>query len=178
MILQLLAIATGLAVGWIKKGNLSAITNLKLRWLWILPISYVVQIVSMNYLHGNLYKWMLVISYILLLTFCLGNLSVPGIWWTFAGTTANFLVMSSNNLRMPAYMPPIEQLSKKMAILLQNGEYGKSVAMGPNTHLNFLGDIFFLKIQPPTLVSIGDILFAIGIVLLIQHAMQVRKEVL
>lgn len=178
MILQLLAIVTGLAVGWIKKGHLLAITNLKLRWLWVLPVSYVVQIVSINYLHENIYKWMLVISYILLLTFSLRNVSVPGISWTAAGTAANFLVMSSNNLRMPAYMPPIYQLSERMAVLLQKGEYGKSIAMGPNTHLNFLGDIFFLRLQPPTLVSIGDILFAIGIVMLLQHAMQVRKEVL
>lgn len=178
MILQLIAIATGLAVGWIKKGSLWAITNLKLRWLWILPVSYVVQIVSINYLHGNIYKWMLVISYILLLAFCLRNVSVPGVWWTFAGTASNFLVMSFNNLRMPAYMPPIYQLSERMAVLLNNGDYGKSIAMGQNTHLNFLGDIFFLKLQPPTLVSIGDILFAIGIVVLLQHAMQVRKEVL
>lgn len=178
MILQLLAIATGLTVGWFKKGNLVALTNLRLKWLWVLPISYIVQILSINYLHGSIYKWMLVLSYILLLTFCVRNLSVPGVWWTFAGTTANFLVMSSNNLRMPAYMPPIEQLSKKMAVLLKNGDYGKSIAMGPNTHLNFLGDIFFLKLQPPTLVSVGDILFAIGIMLLIQHAMQLGREVL
>ena len=49
--------------------------------------------------------------------------------------------------------------------------------MGTTTNLNFLGDIFFLRVQPPTLVSIGDILFAIGVVILIQNAMQEKKEV-
>ncbi|OFW80749.1 MAG: hypothetical protein A2201_09920 [Alicyclobacillus sp. RIFOXYA1_FULL_53_8] len=152
-------------------------TNVKFNWLLLLIPAYILQVASINYLHGNLYKWMLVTSYLLLVVFCIRNLRVPGIWWTFAGTASNFLVMSTNGLRMPAYMPPVFSFSKHTALLLQSGQFGKSVAMGTTTNLNFLGDIFFLRVQPPTLVSIGDILFAIGVVILIQNAMQEKKEV-
>lgn len=177
MPLQIFAIATGLVVGWIRNGSLWSLTNAEFNWLLLLPPAYILQVASINYLHGDIYKWMLVISYLLLVAFCIRNLRVPGVWWTFAGTASNFLVMSTNGLRMPAYMPPVYSFSKHTALLLQNGQFGKSVAMGTSTSLNFLGDIFFLKVQPPTLVSLGDILFAIGIVILIQHAMQGNKEV-
>jgi len=161
----------------VKKGSVWALTSLKFKWLWILPVAYMLQVVSMNYLHGGIYRWMLVVSYLMLIAFCIRNLSVPGVWWTMTGAAANFLVMLVNGLRMPAYMPPIYSLSKKMADLLVSGHFGKSIAMNQTTHLNFLGDIFFLRIQPPTLVSVGDILFAIGLVILIQNAMQGKREV-
>lgn len=178
MPLQLFAIAAGLIIGWMRKGSLLSLINIKLKWLWMLPIAYLLQLISINFLHGSIYRLMLVTSYLLLVTFCVGNLRVAGIWWTLAGTSANFLVMSVNGLRMPAYMPPVYQFNQHLADLLQRGEVGKSVAMSDMTHLNFLGDIFFLRIQPPTLVSLGDLLFAIGIAVLLQYAMREKREAL
>lgn len=174
---QLAAIVIGLIVGWIRKGSIWSLTNLRLKWLWTLPVAYLLQIISINYLNGSIYQLMLVVSYLILIIFSVRNLIVPGVVWALAGTVANFLVMAINGLRMPAYMEPIKALSPQMVTLLQHGQYGKSIAMGQSTHLNFLGDIFFVKIQPPALVSIGDILFSIGIAVLIQHAMRVGRGI-
>jgi len=173
---QLAAIVIGLIVGWLRKGSLWSLTNIRLKWLWTLPVAYVLQITSINYLNGNIYQLFLVLSYLLLIVFSVRNLPVPGVTWALAGTVANFLVMVVNGLRMPAYLAPIRVLNPQLVTMLQRGQYGKSVAMGSSTHLNFLGDIFFVKIQPPVLVSIGDILFSIGIAILIQHAMRVGRE--
>lgn len=173
---QLAAIVIGLFVGWARKGSIWSLTFIRLKWLWVLPVAYALQIISINYLHGGVYQASLVASYLLLIAFCVRNFTVPGVAWTLAGTVANFLVMSVNGLRMPAYMSAVRAISPRMATLLQNAEFGKSVAMGSDTHLNFLGDIFFMKTQPPMLVSVGDILFAIGIAVLVQHAMRVGRE--
>ncbi|MBX5436713.1 MAG: DUF5317 family protein, partial [Alicyclobacillaceae bacterium] len=44
-----------------------------------------------------------------------------------------------------------------------------------HTHLNFLGDIFPITIWPQSIISIGDIVFSIGLVILIQYAMRSGK---
>jgi hypothetical protein len=79
--------------------------------------------------------------------------------------------MAANGLRMPAYIPAVRHFNPSVVPSLIRGEYGKSIAMGNNTHLNFLGDIFTFDIGYVTLISIGDVLFAIGLVIFIQHAM-------
>jgi hypothetical protein len=172
---QVLVILTGLVVGWGRKGSLWSITQIRLKMIWLLPISYILQHFSIAYLNGAMYEVVIVFSYVSLLFFCAGNLKVPGLLWTFAGTAANFVVMSVNGLRMPAYKDAVEHMAPKLIPLLIKGDYSKSVLMSSNTHLNFLGDIFSFEIRPESLISIGDILFAIGLVILIQYAMRLER---
>jgi hypothetical protein len=169
---HVLVLLAGLLVGWFKKGSIWNITNIRLRLLWILPVAYLIQHVSITYLSGSMYELAIVASYLALLMFCLLNWKVPGLIWAAGGTLSNFLVMLVNGLRMPAYIPAVQQMDSKLVPLLEKGEFGKSIAMSSSTHLNFLGDIFYVHVQPPSLVSIGDILFAIGLIILIQHAMR------
>lgn len=176
MVFQIFAIIAGLSIGWLRRGSIWYLTNLSLKWVWGLPVAYIFQYISIRYFRSSIYEISIILSYVLLLAFCFRNLRVFGVAWTAAGTLSNFLVMAANGFRMPAYLPPIEQIDKHLVLLLRLGQVGKSVAMTKDTNLNFLGDIFFLKIQPPTLISIGDILFAIGLAILIQAAMQPRKE--
>lgn len=76
---------------------------------------------------------------------------------------------------MPAYVPAVKAMAPNILPLVVKGEYGKSIAMSSTTHLNFLGDIFYFQIQPASLISVGDIIFAIGLVVLIQHAMRLKR---
>ncbi len=177
MAFQACVVLTGLIIGWLRKGSLWAIPNVRLRALRILPVAYGLQHVSIAYLNGLAYELVLVLSYCVLLVFCLINVRVPGLLWAGVGTAANFLVMLVNGLRMPAYVPAVQHMAPSYVPLLLSGHYGKSVAMSSTTHLNFLGDIFSFAIQPVSLISVGDILFAIGLVLLIQHAMRAEKGV-
>jgi len=172
---QILVLLIGLVVGWVRKGSLWSIPGIRLRGIWLLPVPYVLQHVSIAYLTGTLYEVTIVLSYLSILLFCLVNLKVPGLLWAMGGTASNFLIMLTNGLRMPAYMPPIEQMEPKMAALLEAGRVGKSIAMSSGTHLNFLGDIFLINLRPASLVSIGDILFSIGLVVLLQHAMTMER---
>lgn len=167
----MLVIFAGIIIGWIRKGSLLSLTNIRLKGLWILPVAYLAEHVSVVALHGITYELTIVCSYVALLAFCLLNLRVQGVVWTTVGTAANFLVMVVNGLRMPAYMPAVKQLDPTLIPRLLAGNYGKSIAMSATTHLNFLGDIFPFYIKPASLISIGDILFAIGFLILVQHAM-------
>lgn len=168
----MLVILTGLAVGWIRKGRILSMPFMKLKLIWLLFVAYVLQHISIAWLHGTAYEVVLVVSYLSILGFCVVNWRIPGVIWNLVGTAANFLVMVVNGLRMPAYVPAARALDPALIPALMRGQYGKSVAMSTHTNLNFLGDIFSFAIKPASLISVGDILFAIGLVILIQHAMR------
>jgi len=173
---EILIILAGLVVGWFKKGSLWNMANLRLRVLWMLPVPYVLQHMSIFYLTGRAYEVVLITSYVLLTLFCLFNLNVPGVVWAMAGTLANFVALAANGLRMPAYLPAVRAMAPQIIPALDAGTYGKSITMTAHTHLNFLGDIFGFNIWPPSLLSIGDILFSIGLIVLIQYAMRIQNE--
>lgn len=172
-----LVIAAGLLVGWMRKGSLWSITSVKFRLIWLLPVAYILEYISMHYLQGITYEICVLLSYIGLVVFCILNNKIAGIRWALVGTVANFLVMSLNGLRMPAYLPAVKAMAPQTVPALIHGDYLKSIAMTAHTHLNFLADIFNVSILTPNLVSIGDLLFSLGIILFLQHAMRSSTEV-
>lgn len=176
MAFQALTIIVALLIGWIRRGSLWSIGRLKVRVWWILPIAYVLQHISVFYLTGTAYRLVIVLSYIVMLGFCTLNLRLPGVWWALVGTGANFVALLVNGLRMPAYMPTVRVMAPQIIPMLKAGTYGKSIAMSSTTHLNFLGDIFGFNVRPASLLSIGDILFSIGLVIIIQYAMRIKDE--
>ncbi len=149
---------------------------LTLKIWWILPIAYLLQHISIAYLSGTAYEIMIVLSYALMITFCSVNVKSSGMTWALAGTLANLLALSVNRLRMPAYVPSVRLMAPQLVGALQAGTYGKSIAMTSSTHLNFLGDIFAFNVYPQSLLSIGDILFSIGLIILIQSAMRASEQ--
>lgn len=176
MAFQALVIIAGLVAGWVRKGSIWAITEIRLKWIWVLPVAYVLQHISITYLNGIVYQVVLILSYLSLMLFCAVNVRTPGVVWTLVGTCLNFVVMLANHLRMPAYLPTVKAMDPAAVSLLLHGEYGKSIAMTAATHLNFLGDIFYFEVQPASLISIGDIVFSVGLVILIQYAMRLKRS--
>ena len=168
-------ILAGLIIGWVRKGSLWSITSLRLRILWVLPVAYLLQHVSIDYLHGLAYEILIILSYVGMLIFGILNIRVPGIVWALGGTASNFLVMLANGLRMPAYMAIIKAQDPKLAALVEAGKVGKSTAMGNGTHLAFLGDIIHFRVWPQSMVSVGDVLFGIGLAILIQYGMTLAR---
>lgn len=172
MAFQLLAIVVALLVGWVRGGRLGNLARVRLRHVWVLPVAYLLQYLSIYHLRGLAYEVLVVLSYACLIAFCVRNLDSKGIIWALLGISANFIVMMANHLRMPAYVPAVEAYAPGLVPELQDGAIGKSVAMSTNTHLNFLGDIFTVQLGVPTLVSIGDLMFSVGLFLFIVAAMR------
>lgn len=173
---EILVVLAGLTVGWLRKGSLWNVTSVRLRFVWLLPVAYLLQHFSIYDMRGVDYQISIVLSYIGLIVFCVLNLRTPGLKWALTGTMANFLVMLANGLRMPAYLPIIRAVNPKLIPLLIEGKVGKSIAMTSHTHLNFLGDIFPFRVWPESMISIGDVLFGIGFILIIQHAMMPSRR--
>ena len=176
MSVLIITLLIGLIIGWIRGGSIWSFRSLPLKSIWLLPLSYILQYISIYFLHGLYYQVVILISFLTLFYFCYVNHKIGGIKWAFIGTALNFLVMVSNSLRMPAYMPAVNQLNPKAVSLMEHGQIGKSIAMTSHTHLNFLGDIFLFNIQPSALMSVGDILFSVGLIILIQFAMRIERE--
>lgn len=172
----ILPLIIGCLIGFVRGGSIWSVTQLKLKKIWILPLAYFIQYISIYYFEGLRYELFEVISYAVLVGFCIMNVKVEGIKIVATGIIANFVVMTVNHLRMPAYLPAVNQIEPTAVPLLEMGKIGKSIAMTPHTHLNFLGDIFTFSLGRGSLISIGDILFGIGIAIVIQHAMCLERK--
>jgi hypothetical protein len=170
-----LPLVAGCLIGFIKRGSIWNLSLLKLKWIWVVPIAYVIQYASIYFLQGPDYEVFILMSYLTLILFCFRNRLVPGVKITLIGIFLNLLVLAVNHLRMPAYLPAARILDPNSVEHLKEGLIGKSIAMTNDTHLNFLGDIFTIHIGRGSLVSIGDILIGIGIMVLIQYAMCIER---
>lgn len=171
MAVETLVIISGLIAGWARKGSIWAITGINMRYLWVLPFAYILQNISIYHMHGDSYKTCIIVSYVLLLSFCTINRKFPGVYWAILGTFLNFLELLFNGLRMPALVSAVKQIGPQVLPHLLSGTYGKSIAMTSHTHLPFLGDIFSFRVPPMSIISVGDILFSVGLIMIIQHAM-------
>ncbi|WP_258112558.1 DUF5317 domain-containing protein [Alicyclobacillus sp. SP_1] len=166
-----LSVICGLVIGFFRRGSFASLSTIRLRMLWMVILSYVLQFVSIHVGNHAFYGVLMILSYTTLILFCVLNIKQPGVWMACVGTALNFLEMSANGLRMPAYLPAVRSVNRTLAAELLRGNYGKSVVMTKSTFLPFLGDIIPIHIYPQSVVSIGDCLFSIGIIVFIVYSM-------
>ncbi|MGY4707941.1 diguanylate cyclase [Candidatus Bipolaricaulota sp. J31] len=164
--------AAGLVIGLLRGGRISRLAELRLRGTWLVFLALVIQVlifpwgdrdalieVGVQYLH--------VISYLPLLGFVYLNRRYWEILLMGLGMALNLVVIVANGGYMPVSPFALEQAGEsQLARYLQEHRVsGNVVVMGPDTRLNFLGDVLFL---PPTIpfaaaFSIGDLLLGLGI---------------
>ncbi|RIV18807.1 hypothetical protein D2Q93_13685 [Alicyclobacillaceae bacterium I2511] len=172
MVVVTIGLLLGLVVGWIRKGSFWALGNLSMRGLWLVALAFFLQSLAIHSLHGTAYILVLSAGYVGMMGFAGLNLHTAGIPWMATGTVANFTVMVMNGMGMPAYLPVVQHYSPQLVPLLLAGRLGKSIAMTPDTRLNFLGDIFTFKVASfVSLFSVGDVLIAVGLAVLLQYLM-------
>lgn len=108
-------------------------------------------------------------SHILLFAFLYYNRKYKGVYLILAGSILNFIVMYLNGFKMPIegdFFKEIVDIATYQSTL--QGASLHHVIINESTKLWQLGDIIpFLKPYPfPKLVSIGDIILAVGFVML------------
>ncbi len=165
-------VAAGLIIGLLRGGRVSRLAKLRLRGTWLILLTLVIQAlifpwgerealirVGVQYLH--------IISYLPLLAFVYLNRRYWEIVLMGAGIVLNLMVILANGGYMPASPFALEQAGDRwLARYLEaHGVSGNVIVMGPDTRLNFLGDILFL---PPTFpfasaFSLGDFLLGLGV---------------
>ena len=167
------AILIGLARG----GSLGNFADLKIAWQPIILLGFLIQVLVFSEawqanadLKGAT-PLAYLLSLILLLVALTKNYRVPGMPFILFGFFLNFTAIALNGGHMPASLSALETAG--LFSLTPGATNNNSIGMGANTPLWFLCDIFAIPkgFPLPNVFSIGDVLIAIGAVLLIQKVM-------
>ncbi|AIE61401.1 DUF5317 domain-containing protein [Bacillus methanolicus] len=165
-------------VGFLRKGNLKAMSQLKIKWGWVFPLLLAIQFLIFAFQNdvkilGQISGYIYIVVYILGMLFLFMNRHHKGFMLILIGVFLNFLVMAVNGGRMPVSLEAASVLEPGYLKALKEELYAKHAILTESTKLGFLGDIIPLtKPYPRTqIISIGDVIMNIGIFFFIQHLM-------
>lgn len=170
-------------VGFLRRGKLQGLAELRLRGALIFPIILGVQIFI--YIFQNSQSFVASVSgYVFILVYIVGlyflwlNRHLKGFQLIFYGVLLNFIVMALNGGRMPVSLEAAQVLDPMYAEALKSGLYAKHTALVETTRLGFLGDVIPLTSPYPKqqVISIGDVVMNVGVFLFIQHLMLSHKK--
>lgn len=175
------AIILGVIIGWLRKGRLKHLSRLNLKGWPLIMVAVLIQIaiwfdfsISLQYLI-TLYPYLYILSFILLVMFFFIQGSQPGFVIIGLGILLNTLVISANEGMMPV---DSTNLPSYVSEELAAGEKSPfHTAISEETRLEKLGDRIAVPYDRNRLLSIGDIVLAAGVVILIQQNMvKIRPE--
>ncbi|MEW6723755.1 MAG: DUF5317 domain-containing protein [Bacillota bacterium] len=113
------------------------------------------------------------LSYLPLAYFLMGNRRKPGIMTIALGMMLNLLPITANGGKMPVSAAALQAAGLPDWVEALAAGHATHTLINETTGLAFLGDVLYLPRQYPlaAAISIGDIVLAIGIFVLIQHLM-------
>lgn len=163
----------GVAIGFLRGGNVANLDEMGIRHLWLITIALVIQLLifplfSAEPLLSFGTELFHLGSYFILFVFVILNWRVWTIPFMGLGMTLNLLAIGINGGFMPASVKSLERAGENEVAksLLENGTYGNVIEMSNSTVLDFLGDWLYLPKWFPlsTAFSLGDTIIAIGLV--------------
>ena len=177
-----LAVVVGLAVSLVRHGGgaFHRIAAIPLRSAWLALLAFVLQWPLLQAPAGpvqriGVQQVLFLLSHLLLLGFIWRNRQLPGIQIVGLGVVCNLLVIAANGGLMPITPETLVQINpgSNLAQWPIGAHYGHSkdiILLRAEIRLWALSDI--LVIPPPfprpTAFSLGDLLIAVGIVVLLQ----------
>ena len=167
-----------IVVGFIRKGSLRNLGRTPLRYFYLFCLPFfvfvAVSVIAVSISHKSLMPYIRMADigqYVLLLTAIFLNFHMWEMWVVAAGTLANFTALAANGGTMPVSLGALKAAG--LAGVL-GSQPVRHAAMTPATHFKWLADIIPLRTSSLFLsqvFSIGDILIAVGIFILVQHYM-------
>lgn len=164
-------------IGYLLKGRLKNIDILGLKALYLALIGLIIKFtIIISIQHGLLTRGLLTyilysIQYLLLLIFVILNRKNKYILIMGIGFLLNVIPIFTNGGAMPVSAAAAKSLGFNKEIYMQ----GLYRAIDGTTKFNFLGDIIPYKLGKAYVISIGDIILAIGLFLYIVTGMK-KKE--
>jgi len=159
-------------------GRLSNLAMVRLRAVWTIVATSVIQVVIMEVIEDSVSHDILavvhLISYALATVFVVANRKLLGMWLVALGAGLNALAIAANGGVMPASKAALATAGRPIEPDFENSTY---VA---DAKLRFLGDIFATSkqvVRVPVLAnvfSIGDILVVVGAVLMLHWLCESR----
>ena len=166
------AVILALVIGWLRGGRLKRLLSYDLKGLnWILlalSVRYLIQFLSWRMDFFLVYGGIIQIAaYIILFWGLWQSLEFLEIKMVGLGSLANFVVIATNGGKMPVSSSAVASVGVPLT------ETGTHALLEEGTRFFWLADI--IPLPPPYLfpmvISIGDILIVLGVMLLIQNAM-------
>ena len=151
-------LALAVVISLLRGGKLSNIADIYARGWWLLFIGLGMQTAA-DLLDGSqqqLGAWLVLLSYIPLITVVALNQRLPGMWIAGIGVLMNFTVIALNN-GMPVLPEAFELAGGDIEDLILGA---KHVILDAESRLPFLADIIPM---PGSVISMGDVLLAVGL---------------
>ncbi len=169
-----LVLGVAVALGYLRGGRLSRIAEV-VAWSWLLLVGLALQLAveaasSRGQLPGALGTGLLLAGQMLVAVWALLNRYLPGMPLIFLGLLLNAIVLTANGA-----MPVAPEAIAAIGLPGSEPQGGKHELMTDDTRLGWLADVVPL---PPlrTIVSVGDIVLAAGIIPLLSHLMTYRTR--
>ena len=149
-------------------GRLAGLIDIDLGWTWLVAAAIGIQILIISVFPDRfegIHKPLHFLSYVLAGAFVVANFKLPGVSLIGLGGLSNLLAIGANGGVMPASAPAL----RAAGMATESDEFVNSGVL-ENPKLLFLGDIFSIPGGIPvinTVFSVGDVLIAIGTVVLV-----------
>lgn len=168
----IVAVILGIVIGLARHGKIYRLSYINFNMsplIYIAALLYVcIIIVNLGLLDYSsfLYTAFLILSYILIAVFIIINMDIKFMFVTLIGLCSNILCFLVNQFKFPLSSSSVSNLyGNEMYNLLIDGKI-KFYVPAENATLSFLGNV--ISIGKYKIVSIGDIITSIGIVLIVQ----------
>jgi hypothetical protein len=177
MLLILGAILAGILIGLILGGSLQQLAEIKLRWWALALVGLALQLAPIPSLKGQLDHWLgvglLIASYLVLLVFVAANIRLPGFRLIAVGFALNVIVIAVNG-GMPVSRQALRQAyGADYPVILRDLELNggaKHHMQRPDDDLIPLTDVIPLGSPVRLVLSVGDVLFFLGVTWVIAAA--------
>jgi hypothetical protein len=169
------ALILGIVIGYIRRGKLSRLSyvNFSFRFLIYISALFYLGIIVINLglydYESCLYSTFLIGSIVLTGLFLIANLSIKYMFIPLIGLALNLLSFLANNFKFPLSPDAAAKIYGAEAAELLNAGKLLFYTSSETATLSFLGNI--IPIGNWFVVSIGDIIASLGVVLIVQCIM-------
>lgn len=172
MFFTAVAVVVGLALGLMTGGRLEHLANRRFRAPWLLVAGLVVQVGSGRF--GGATVALVIVSYLLLVAFCVLNLRVVGMGVVVLGLVMNFTTIAVNG-GMPVRRSAVVAAGIAEWHELDDLEvHEKRHLQRPDDTLMFLSDIVPVPVLHEVL-SFGDLVMSVGVADVLFHLLRPRR---
>jgi hypothetical protein len=151
-------------------GQLSRVSEVRVRWVGVAAAAFAVQVVLVTVAPGGdalLHRILHLATYALAAACLLRNLDLRFVWLLGVGGLLNLIAIAANGGVMPASRGALETAGLSVG----SGGFANSDFVA-GAHVRFLGDVFAVPAGWPgaNVVSGGDVLMLVGVFLAIHAA--------
>jgi len=165
----------GILVGWLGGGSLTRLSEAQIPAFWFIILGFLIRFLSF-WIPFSWSRWVGITGMFLVFVASLSGFRVRGFKLISLGAFLNCLVMLFNQGRMPVWTDMALRLELfSLVERLQQGAFAEYVALNDSGKLFFLGDVlpyFSLLFRKFFVVSIGDYLLGLGVLVFVVHFMK------